>query len=100
MWLWFHKLSSAPHAYGILDRIRPWLLWMSIPLLILGAVGGLWFVPADYQQKDAFRIFYVHVPVAILSTGVYMLMAVGAAVGLIWRIKMAFTVAAAAAPVG
>lgn len=56
--------------------------------------------PADYQQKDAFRIIYVHAPSAILSLMVYTTMAIAAAVGVIWRIKLAHAVAAACAPVG
>lgn len=100
MWLWIHKLSSAPHAYRMLGRLRPWLLWLSVPMMIMAAIGGLWLVPMDYQQKDAFRIFYVHVPIAALSSGIYMLMATAAAIGLIWRMKVAFAVAAAAAPIG
>jgi len=66
----------------------------------LAAAGGLWLVPPDYQQKDAFRIFYVHVPIASMSLGVYMFMATSAAVGLIWRIKVGYAAAAAAAPIG
>jgi heme exporter protein C len=62
--------------------------------------GGLWVVPRDYQQGDAFRIFYVHVPIASMSLGIYMVMAVAAAVGLIWHMKVAHAVAAAAAPIG
>ena len=56
--------------------------------------------PPDYQQKDAFRIIYVHVPSAIMSLQVYVLMAIAAAVGLIWRMKLAHAFAAACAPVG
>ncbi len=55
---------------------------------------------ADYLQGDSFRIVYVHAPGAWLSMSVYATMAAGAAVGLIWRIKLAHAVAAAAAPIG
>jgi len=100
MWLWIHKLGSPPRAYRLAERLQRWLLWGSLPLLISAAAGGLWLVPMDYQQKDAFRIFYVHVPIAALSLGAYMFLAVAAAVGLIWRMKVAYAVAAAAAPIG
>jgi heme exporter protein C len=100
MWLWFHKLSSPPYAYRTAGRVRPWLFWPAIVLMIVGAVGGLMLAPPDYQQKDAFRIIYVHVPTAILSLSIYTVMAVAAAVGIIWRIKLAHAVAAACAPIG
>ncbi|MEO0997273.1 MAG: heme exporter protein CcmD, partial [Pseudomonadota bacterium] len=41
-----------------------------------------------------------HVPAAYLSLMVYSIMAVASAVGLIWRMKMAHALAAAAAPIG
>lgn len=100
MWVWFHKLGSPPYAYRLAQRLQPWLLWSSVPLLLLAAIGGLWLVPQDYQQKDAFRIFYVHVPIASMSLGIYMFMATAAAVGVIWRMKVAYAAAAAAAPIG
>lgn len=100
MWLWFHKLSSPPYAYRTAGLMRPWLFWPAVILMIVGAVGGLVLAPEDYQQKDAFRIIYVHVPSASLSLMVYTVMAVAAAVGVIWRIKLAHAVAAACAPIG
>lgn len=100
MWLWFHKLSSPPYAYRTAGLVRPWLFWPAILLMIVGAVGGLVLAPEDYQQKDAFRIIYVHVPSASLSLMIYTVMAVAAGVGLIWRIKLAHAVAAACAPIG
>jgi heme exporter protein C len=100
MWLWFHKLSSPPYAYRIAGLVRPWLFWPAILLMIVGAIGGLVLAPEDYQQKDAFRIIYVHVPSASLSLMIYVVMAVAAGVGVIWRIKLAHAVAAACAPIG
>jgi heme exporter protein C len=62
--------------------------------------GGLVLAPEDYQQKDAFRMVYVHAPTAWLSLMIYTTMAVAAAVGLIWRMKVAHAAAAACAPIG
>ena len=56
--------------------------------------------PPDYQQGDGFRIIYVHAPSAWMSLMVYTTMAVAAAVGLIWRMKVAHAVAASCAPIG
>jgi heme exporter protein C len=100
MWLWFHKLSSPPYAYRIAGMLRPWFLWPSLLMMAVAAYGGLVLSPPDYQQKDAFRIIYVHVPSASLSLMVYVAMAIAAAVGVIWRIKLAHAFAAACAPLG
>jgi heme exporter protein C len=65
-----------------------------------GLIDGLAFAPPDYQQGDAFRIIYVHVPAAWMSLFCYGAMAVAGAIGLIWRIKMAYAASAATAPIG
>jgi heme exporter protein C len=100
VWAWFHRFASPPYAYQLARWLQPWLLWPSALLLLVAAVGGLWLVPPDYQQRDAFRIFYVHVPIASLSLGIYVFMATAAAVGLIWNMRVAYAAAAAAAPIG
>jgi heme exporter protein C len=99
-WVWFHKLSSPPHAYRIAGLFQPWFFWSAVVLMLVSTYGGLVIAPADYQQKDAFRIVYVHAPVAIMSLQVYVVMAAAAAVGVIWRIKLAHAAAAACAPIG
>jgi len=100
MWTWFHKLASPPHFYRIAGLLGPWVLWSALILLAIGVYGGLFVAPADYQQGDGFRIIYVHVPSAYLSTLIYAVMATTAAIGLIWRMKLAHAVAASAAPIG
>jgi heme exporter protein C len=99
-WTWFHKLASPPHAYRIAARLVPWFGWPAGILIAAGLYGGLVLAPADYQQGDGFRIVYVHAPSAWLSMQVYAIMAVAAAIGLIWRIKLAHAAAAASAPIG
>ena len=100
MWTWFHKLGSPPHFYRIAGRIVPWTGWSALLLIVIGTWGGLVSAPPDYQQGEGFRIIYVHVPTAYLSLLIYMVMAVSAAVGLIWRIKLAHVLAFACAPIG
>jgi len=100
MWTFFHKLASPPHFYDLAAKFIPWFAVIGTACVAYGTVAGLFFAPADYQQGDAFRIIYVHVPSAYLSMMAYMVMAVSAAIGLIWRIKLSHAVAAAAAPLG
>jgi len=100
MWKWFHKLASPPHFYDLSARMIPWFAVPGMLLIAYGAWAGLFIAPPDYQQGDAFRIIYVHVPAAYLSMTAYMVMAVSAGIGLIWRIKLSHAVAAAAAPLG
>jgi heme exporter protein C len=100
MWKWFHKLASPPHFYDLSAKLIPWFAAPGLLLIAYGTWAGLFLAPPDYQQGDAFRIIYVHVPAAYLSMMGYMIMAISAGIGLIWRIKLSHAVAAAAAPLG
>lgn len=99
-WTWFHRLASPPSFYRLAGRIAPWLGVTGVLLLAYAWYAGLVLAPADYQQKDAFRIIYVHVPAAAVSLSLYVLMAVAGGIGLIWRMKLAECVLVATAPVG
>ena len=63
-------------------------------------IWGLVFTPADYQQGDAFRIIYVHVPSAFLSMALYGWMGFLAILLLVWRIKIAGLLISLVAQVG
>ncbi len=97
---WFHRLGSPPYIYRLSERLAPWFGWSAAVLIASGLYGGLLLAPPDYQQGEGFRIIYVHAPSAWLSLMVYSCMATAAAVGLIWRMKVAHAVAASCAGVG
>ena len=99
-WTWFHRLASPPHVYAFARRWTPWFGGFAALAMLIALYGGLVLAPEDYQQKDAFRMVYVHAPTAWLSLMIYTTMAVAAAVGLIWRMKVAHAAAAACAPIG
>ncbi|MBI79555.1 MAG: heme ABC transporter permease [Gammaproteobacteria bacterium] len=100
MFNWFHYLASPPHFYKLNRRIYPLIGLFSFFIIILGSVWGLVFAPADYLQGDGFRIIYVHVPSAYVSMMAYVVLAISAGIGFIWRIKLAHAVAVSAAPFG
>ncbi|CAN5383247.1 heme ABC transporter permease [soil metagenome] len=100
MWPFLYKLASPQSFYQLSGQLLPWVGGISLILFILGMVTGLLFAPADYQQGDAFRIIYVHVPSAIMSMGVYVFMAIAAIISLVWKIKLADVVVKVSAPIG
>jgi heme exporter protein C len=100
MWTWFYRLASPPYVYRTAAVLTPWFLTVAVIAIACGLIGGLLLAPPDYQQGDAFRIIYVHVPSAYMSLFCYTAMALAGAIGLIWRIKMSYALAAASAPVG
>ena len=93
-------MASPPHVYAFARRWTPWFGGFAAVAMVVALYGGLVLAPADYQQKDAFRMVYVHAPTAWLSLMIYTTMAVAAAVGLVWRMKVAHAAAAACAPIG
>ncbi len=99
-WQWFHRLSSPKWFYHIGGRWLPLIWAISFLLLGLGLYQGLYSSVIDYQQGSSVRIMYIHVPAAFASMMFYVIMAVAAAVGYIWRIKLAHMAAVAIAPVG
>lgn len=99
-WTWFHRLGSPPHIYRIAGTLTPWFAWPAGLLIAAALYGGLVLAPPDYQQGEGFRILYVHAPSAWLAVMIYGVMASAAAVGLIWRMKVAHAVAASCAGVG
>jgi heme exporter protein C len=83
-----------------MGTIIPWLSIICTLLILYGVIGGLYLVPPDYQQGDAFRIIYVHVPAAFLSLAIYTTIFVNSVVYLIWRIKLADMIAQRSAALG
>jgi heme exporter protein C len=97
---WFHQLGSPPYFDRFAARWAPIAHVLGVLVMAYGLWAALFQVPADYQQGDSFRILYIHVPSAWMSLFVFGLMAVYAAIALIWRIKLCEVLAMACAPIG
>lgn len=92
---------ASPKAFYQLTKSWPcWLGFAALFFLSLGIIWGLVFAPADYQQGDAFRIIYIHVPSAFLSMALYAYMGFLALLLLVWGIKMAGLVLGITAQLG
>lgn len=96
----WHRLGSPPWMYGI---ARPWMWGFGVLAAVLipaGLIWGLFIAPPDYQQSDAFRIIYVHVPTAILAQSCYLMIGIAGFVHLVWRMKLADVVLQEALVIG
>jgi heme exporter protein C len=72
----------------------------ALVLTAVGLVWGLFFAPADWQQGDAVRIMYVHVPAAWLASAGYLALAICSVLSLVWRHPLADLAAVEIGPVG
>ena len=97
MWNWTHKFGSPKFFYRFSGLLLPWLSTLCLVLMLIGLYLGLVVAPSDYEQGESYRIIYIHVPSAWMSMFVYVVMAGLAAMGLIWRVKLAAILATASA---
>ncbi len=95
-----HRFANPTQFMRIANAIFPWAAGLSALLFVVGLPIALVTSPADYQQGETVRIFYLHAPAAYMCMMVYGIMAVGSAAYLIWRHPMANLVARASAPLG
>jgi heme exporter protein C len=92
---------ANPQRFLELARaMTPWTFVMAAALLAFGLVEALAISPPDYQQGDAARIMYVHVPAAWMGMFTYGFIALASAVAFIWKHPLADVAAKAAAPIG
>jgi heme exporter protein C len=92
---------SAPQAfYPLAGTLIPWFSAVAALAIAVGLYIGLLVAPTDFQQGEAYRIIFVHVPAAWMSMFLYVVMAVWAGVGLGLNARLSFMMAQAIAPTG
>jgi heme exporter protein C len=100
-WLMILYRWACPRdCFRRLQRILPCMLLLSACLFAMGLYQAWYVAPMDFQQGDAYRIMFVHVPCALLSLMAYLIMALASMVFWIWRIQVADLLAFASARVG
>ncbi len=95
-----HRFANPGRFLRLAGRVLPWASGIGLLLAAIGLYWGLFVAPADWQQGDAVRIMYVHVPAAWLASAGYMALASASAVALVWRHPLADLAAVEIAPVG
>ena len=96
---WF-KYAAPNHFYFLAGRLIPWFAALAALLTVLGMVVGFLVAPSDFQQGDAYRIIFLHVPAAWMSMFIYVVMAFWAALGLAFNTRLSSMMASALAPTG
>src|SRR5437588_12826359 len=96
---WFRYASPATF-YPVAGKLIPWFAWSSAILATIGVWIGLAIAPTDFQQGDAYRIIFIHVPTAWMSMFIYLVMAMWSALALGFNTRLSAMMAQALAPTG
>ena len=94
------RFANPGQFLRLSGRLLPFVATLGIGLSLVGLAWGLFFAPADWQQGDAVRIMYVHVPAAWLASFGYLSLAICSVLSLVWRHPLADLAAAEIGPVG
>lgn len=84
-----YKYASPAAFYPLAGKMIPWFAILSGILFLAGLYVGFFVAPTDFQQGDAYRIIFIHVPAAWLGMMLYVLMAVYAAIGWAFNARLA-----------
>ncbi len=95
-----HRLANPARFLRIASPLLPWIAAGAAVCMGLGLWFGLVESPPDYQQGDAARIMYVHVPAAWNALAGYAGLAIASAIALVWRHPLALVAARCIAPIG
>ncbi len=92
---------AAPMTfYPLAGRWIPWFAWGAGLLAAIGLYISFFVAPTDFQQGEAYRIIFIHVPAAWMSMLIYLVMAFWCAIGLAFNARLSFLMARALAPTG
>ena len=96
----FDWLANPQRFSRLTGNLQLPLIILSTTMISLGLYYGLFDSPKDYQQGDAVRIMYVHVPSAWLASFLYFSLAISCIFYLVWKHPLADLIANAIAPIG
>src|SRR6059036_2558591 len=96
----WYKYAAPATFYPIAGKLVPWFTGVTIILFIVGLYLGFVVAPTDFQQGEAYRIIFIHVPAAWMGMFLYVLMAIYAGIGWAFNARLASMMATAVAPTG
>ena len=92
---------AAPQAfYPLAGRMIPYFAALAVAFALAGLYLGFFVAPTDFQQGEAYRIIFLHVPAAWMSMFLYVVMALWGAAGFVLNTRLSGMMASAIAPTG
>jgi len=97
---WF-KYASPASFYPLAGKMIPWFAAASALLFAVGLYWSFFKTPEVLsEQKQYYKIIFIHVPVVWMGMWLYLVMVVWSAIGLIFNTRLSFMMSAAIAPTG
>src|ERR1700731_4876040 len=96
----WYKYVAPANFYPLAGKMIPWFALLTILLFIAGLYLGFFVAPTDFQQGEAYRIIFIHVPAAWMGMFLYVLMAVYAGIGWAFNARLASMMAMAISTTG
>src|ERR687897_2247898 len=95
-----YKYASPSNFYLLAGKMIPWFAIPAAILFVVGLYVGFFIAPTDFQQGDAYRIIFIHVPAAWMGMFLYVLMAIYAGIGWAFNARLSSMMASAIAITG
>src|SRR4029079_14777329 len=86
--------------YPLAGKMVPWFMGIAVVLGLIGLYIAFLAAPTDFEQGEAYRIIFIHVPAAWMSMFIYLVMAFWAGIGLAFNTRLSSMMAHSLAPTG
>jgi heme exporter protein C len=82
------------------DRALPMIAILAAVIFVIGLVWGFFLTPDDYRQGATVKIFYIHVPSAMMAINIWAMMLVASLIWIVRRHHVSALAAKSAAAIG
>lgn len=96
----FYRYSAPAAFYPVAGVWAPWFGIAAVVCAVAGLYLGFVVAPTDFQQGQAYRIIFIHVPSAWMSMFIWMVMTLWSIVALAANTRLSAMMAQALAPTG
>jgi heme exporter protein C len=94
------EFANPRRFMAFTDRWMPIAFWLAGLTLAVGLTWGFFFTPDDVRMGSSVKIFYIHVPSAMMAINIWVMMLVTSLIWLIRRHHVSALAAKAAGPIG
>lgn len=95
------KYAAPANFYPLTGKLAPWFMRAALVLALIGLYWGFFKTPDVLtEQKEYYRIIFIHVASVWMGMWLYAMMVLWALIGLVFNTRLSFMFASAIAPTG